>query len=113
MTIWIDAQVSPDIAGWIIEQFQLSAEAVRDAGLRDSEDVDIFNAARAANSVVLTKDKDFVIFLNRFGPPPKIILLRCGNTSNKRLKEILLASLAEAVKLLESGEDLIEINSPS
>ena len=72
MTIWIDAQVSPDIAGWIIEQFQLSAEAVRDAGLRDSEDVDIFNAARAANSVVLTKDKDFVIFLNRFGPPPKL-----------------------------------------
>lgn len=113
MNIWVDAQVSPEIAVWISERFKLNAEAVRDIGLRDAEDLEIFNAARNADAVVVTKDRDFVLLLNRFGPPPKIIWLRCGNTSNERLKEILLQTLEEAVGLLVSGESLVEINSPS
>ena len=113
MKFWVDAQVSPYIAVWISERFKLNAEAVRDIGLRDAEDLEIFNAARSADAVVVTKDRDFVLLLNRFGPPPKVIWLRCGNTSNERLKEILLQTLEEAVGLLVSGESLVEINSPS
>jgi predicted nuclease of predicted toxin-antitoxin system len=37
----------------------------------------------------MTKDSDFVDLVERLGPPPQIIWLTCGNTSNLRLREIL------------------------
>lgn len=97
MTIWIDAQLSPSIA-------------LRDLGLRDSEDDKIFNEAKKADAVVLTKDSDFVSLLDRFGSPPKIIWLTCGNTSNSNLKIILSKTLQQAIDLLNNGEEIVEIN---
>jgi predicted nuclease of predicted toxin-antitoxin system len=58
----------------------------------------------------MTKDSNFVDLVNRFGQPPQIILLTCGNTSNDRLKEILSSKLSEALELLNSGEPLVEIS---
>jgi predicted nuclease of predicted toxin-antitoxin system len=58
----------------------------------------------------MTKDSDFVLLLDRFGAPPKIIWLTCGNTSNASLKEILTKQLSQAIEFLERGEDLVEIN---
>ena len=89
MTIWIDAQLSPAIANWINNNFAVQAVAVRDIGLRDAEDVEIFEAAKQANVIVMTKDRDFVDLLDRLNAPPKIIWITCGNTSNARLKQIL------------------------
>lgn len=108
MTIWIDAQLSPDIAPWISNNFELEAFAVRDIGLRDAEDIEIFQAAREANVIVMTKDRDFADLRDRFGAPPKVIWITCGNTSNARLKEILTANLSAALEILEN-EDLVEI----
>lgn len=109
MQIWIDAQLSPAIARWIDENFGIKAFAVRDLGLRDAEDEEIFLEAKRKNVVVLTKDSDFVMLLDRLNAPPKIIWLTCGNTSNAYLKEILTKHLSQAVTFLESGEDLVEI----
>lgn len=97
MTIWIDAQLSPAIAEWISRSFPFFAVAVRELGLRDAEDHEIFLAAKESSAVVLTKDRDFVLLLDRLGPPPEIIWLTCGNTSNEKLKGILTQTLAEAV----------------
>ncbi len=108
MKIWIDAQLSPSIAEWITSTFDVEAHAVRTLGLRDAEDYEIFRAAREENAVVLTKDRDFVDLLDRFGPPPKVIWLTCGNTSNPRLQEILNEHLREALAFLEH-ENLVEI----
>lgn len=109
MTIWIDAQLSPAIALWMKEQFNIDAVPLRDIGLRDAEDEEIFQKARTANAVVLTKDSDFLFLLDRFGPPPKIIWITCGNTSNLKLKSILSETLQAAIDLLNNGEELIEI----
>ena len=57
----------------------------------------------------MTKDSDFVFLLEKFGSPPKVIWIRCGNTSNERLQEILSGQLKTALELLESGDDLVEI----
>ena len=111
MTIWVDAQLSPAIAAWITAEIGIEARALRNIGLRDAEDLDIYNLARNANAIVLTKDRDFVTLLERFGPPPKILWLTCGNTSNESLKRILTETLNRAVELLVSGEDLVEINT--
>lgn len=108
MTIWIDAQLSPAIASWISNNFDLEVFAVRDIGLRDAEDIEIFQAAREANVIVMTKDRDFADLLDRFGAPPKVIWITCGNTSNARLKEILTANLSAALEIL-ANDDLVEI----
>jgi predicted nuclease of predicted toxin-antitoxin system len=110
MIIWVDAHLSPAIAAWITTNFGITALALRDVGLRDAEDIEIFEAAKTQEVIVVTKDSDFVDLANRFGAPPQIIWLTCGNTSNARLKEILNATLLEALELLRSGEVLVEIN---
>lgn len=109
MTIWIDAQLPPAIATWINQNFPVDAVALRDIGLRDAEDEEIFDAAKSAGVAVITKDSDFLKLLDRHGPPPQVLWLTCGNTSNARLKEILAATLSEAIALSEADEKLIEI----
>ena len=109
MVIWVDAQLSPAIAPWLAANFSLSAHALRDLGLRDATDRAIFAAAKSAAAVVMTKDSDFVKLLEGLGPPPQVIWLTCGNTSNARLKQILVKALPQAIILLESGEPLVEI----
>ena len=46
MTILIDAHLSPAIATWITTTFGIPAVALRDLGLRDATDHEIFMAAR-------------------------------------------------------------------
>lgn len=110
MIIWIDAQLSPAIASWIENNFSIKTFALRDLDLRDAEDEEIFRAAKKANAVVITKDADFLLLLDRFGSPPKIIWLTCGNTSNENLKIILSKTLRDGLDILESGEEIVEIN---
>ncbi len=88
----------------------MAALGVRDLGLQDAEDRDIFAAAKAADVIVMTKDRDVVELADRHGVPPRIIWLTCGNTSNARLREILAATLCDALELLGSGERLVEIS---
>ena len=107
--IWIDAQFFPAPARWIRETFQFDALAVRDLGLREAKDHVIFNIARAAQVVVMSKDEDFRRLVDRLGAPPQVLWVTCGNTSNARLREILRQGLPVAVELLQQGEPLVEI----
>ena len=109
MTIWIDAQLSPSLAQWITDTFRMPAQAIRDLGLREAKDFAIFQAARKANATVLTKDADFPHLLSQHGPPPKVLWLTSGNTSNQNVRRILRSTLASALELLESGEPIVEI----
>jgi predicted nuclease of predicted toxin-antitoxin system len=43
MIIWVDAQLSPFLADWICNELKFDAKAMRDLGLRDANDEDIFN----------------------------------------------------------------------
>lgn len=110
MTIWVDAHLSPAIATWITSTIRIKALALRDVGLRDAEDLEIFEAAKAEGVIFMSKDGDFVDLVDRLGAPPQIIWLTCGNTSNARLREILSATLSEALELLQAGEVLVEIS---
>jgi predicted nuclease of predicted toxin-antitoxin system len=109
MILWTDAQLSPAIAQWITANFPIQAVALRELGLRDASDRQIFEAAKQAGAVVMTKDSDFAELVNRYGPPPQVIWLTCGHTSNARLKQILTATLSQAIDLLQAGESLVEI----
>ena len=111
-TVWLDAQLSPRLARWLAETFGVQGVAVRDVGLHQAEDQDIFFAARKVGALVITKDNDFVELLDRHGSPPKIIWLTCGNTSEAALREIFAANFPEALRLLDAGDDLVEFGTP-
>jgi len=108
--LWIDAQLSPALARWMSETFGVTAHAMRDLGLRDAKDLPIFHAAREAGAVIMSKDSDFVLLLERFGSPPQILWITCGNTSNARRRDVLRKSFPEARARLEQGEPLVEIS---
>ena len=107
--IWLDAQLPPSLAYWISKNLAVPCLAVRDVGLRDAEDFHIFKEARIAEVIVMTKDKDFVDLLYVHHAPPKIIWLTCGNTSTQALKELMTLHLHQALNILATGNDLVEI----
>lgn len=90
MTIWVDAHMSPAIATWMTSTFGVEAISLRDLRLRDAEDPEIFEAAKAQEAILMTKDSDFVKLVDRLGSPPQIIWLTCGRTFNgETLVEII------------------------
>jgi predicted nuclease of predicted toxin-antitoxin system len=110
VTLWLDAQLSPRTADWITANYRpLRTTAIRDLGLRDAKDREIFAAAGAAGAIILTKDSDFVRLLEQQGSPPSVIWLTCGNTSDATLQRILARHLPDALQMLQSGERLVEI----
>jgi predicted nuclease of predicted toxin-antitoxin system len=110
--IWLDAQLSPSVAEWlkgsegVAEAFAIQL----DPDLRSARDTEIFSKAGEAGAVVMTKDRDFVDLLHRLGPPPQVIWVTCGNTSNRMMRRILSSALPDALTLLRSGEPLVEIS---
>ena len=109
MKIWVDAQLSPAIARWLTETQKVEAVPLRDLGLRDAEDSQIFFAARQNDAIVMSKDSDFAELVLRHGPPPQIIWITSGNTSNARLQEMLGGAWSTVVQLLAAGEKLVEV----
>jgi predicted nuclease of predicted toxin-antitoxin system len=109
MKIWIDAHISPGVAAWINETFAFDASSLRGIGLRDADDLEIFERAKAENVIFITKDSDFGDLIEVRGAPPKVILLKCGNTTNQKLREIFAAHLNEAIARFNEGEILVEI----
>ena len=110
MKLWLDQmlprRLSERIAEWV-------GCSVWHVGTKYPEDEDLFLSARSAGAVVVTKDIDFGSLVERFGPPPQLIWLRCGNCSNRELEPIPKATLPTALELLEEGEPIVEIASAS
>jgi predicted nuclease of predicted toxin-antitoxin system len=110
MELWIDAHLSPAPALWVNQSFTgINAHSMRALGLRDADDESIFQKAKTQNAVIMSKDADFVKLLDRFGPPPQIIWVTTGNTSNAHMREILNKYFSTIIEMLNKGESLIEI----
>ncbi|MCX8157639.1 MAG: DUF5615 family PIN-like protein [Verrucomicrobiae bacterium] len=111
--IWVDAHLSPALAPWLTTEFGEDARSVRELGLAHAKDKDIFAAARQANAIVMTKDEDFVEMVERLGPPPCVIWLTCGNTSNATLRQLLKTTLPKALDFIKQGNAIVEISRSS
>ncbi len=110
MEIWIDAQLSPSLALWINElNIGVTAHSIRALGLREADDVTIFQKAKLQGAVIMSKDADFIRLLEKFGPPPQIIWITTGNTSNLYIREVLKKHFKTMLEMLGNGEPLIEI----
>jgi len=111
MKLWLDAQNSPALVEWLEKAFETEVFAVQtDAALVSASDDEIFKAARAVDAVVMTKDRDFVDLVKRHGPPPQVLWVTLGNTSNAAVREVLETVLPKALEQLRGGESLVEIS---
>jgi predicted nuclease of predicted toxin-antitoxin system len=108
--LWLDAQLPPGLAPWLASTFSVRCTPVRDLHLRNATDLQIFMSAREAGAVLVSKDADFLGLLEQHGPPPQVIWVTCGNTSNARLQAVIRASWPHIVTLLEAGEPLVELS---
>jgi predicted nuclease of predicted toxin-antitoxin system len=109
VTIWLDNQLPPALANWVRATLAVACVPVRDLKLQRSTDHEIFQAARQAQVVVMTKDGDFVNLLERHGAPPQVIIVTCGNTSNVRLRQLIEAAWPALLTMLERGEALVDL----
>ena len=71
LLIWIDAQLPPVLSRWIEDLEHVQAVHVSEIGLLTAEDPEIFEKARSAGAIVMTKDGDFVQLQERRGVPPQ------------------------------------------
>lgn len=109
MKFWVDAQLPPMLAEWLSKEYGIEALSLRDLGLRDASDIEIFNAAHRAQVVVISKDSDFVELVSRHGSPPQLLWVTCGNVTNVRLHAVFSKTFPDALALLASGQAIVEV----
>ncbi|MES2691979.1 MAG: DUF5615 family PIN-like protein [Verrucomicrobiota bacterium] len=102
MKFLVDAQLPPALARWLSEAGH-EAFAVREVGLREAEDLAIFDYALRNGLVILTKDEDFAMLAEGGEPSPTIVWLRIGNCSNDELQAWLMHRLEGIVELVQHG----------
>jgi len=94
VTFLVDAQLPPALADWLIKQGH-SAQHVDDAGLRDADDIVVWNYALNGGAIIVTKDEDFAERTARTTSGPVIVWLRIGNATNRVLLQWLTPRWAE------------------
>lgn len=109
MKFWVDAQLPPALAAWLSENHGVEAITLRDLGLRDAADIEIFMAAREAGIVIISKDSDFVELISRHGSPPQLLWVTCGNVTNRSLQAVFDKTFVLALTALRAGELIVEI----
>lgn len=62
---------------------------MRELGIENNSDIEIWKYAKTKGFAILTFDSDFYDIATLFGHPPKVIWLRLGNTSTKNLIDFL------------------------
>jgi predicted nuclease of predicted toxin-antitoxin system len=111
VTFWIDAQLDPELAAWLGSRFGVIAKSIREIGLRDAEDVELFEAARRFDEIVIvSKDSDFSDLVTQRGKPPQVLWLRFPNRRTVQIQMLLANSFPHALILLQAGEPLVEIS---
>ena len=101
MKLLFDQNISFRLIKRIIDLYPDSKQ-VRELGLENSTDIDIFDYAKKNDFAIVTFDSDFCDLNIIRGFPPKIIWIRTGNTTTKNL-EYLLRKKNELIKLFLIG----------
>lgn len=88
----------------------VKASSFKAMGIAGATDESAFIRARELGAVVLTKDADFPRLLRSWGPPPQVIWITSGNTSNARIRAVLREHFARAMEWIDRGEPLVQID---
>lgn len=80
-------------------------------GLSTASDSEIINYAIKNEYVIVSKDYDFFEYISYNGSPPKLILLKTGNTSTKRIIELLQSNIENIQRFItDNSKDILELS---
>src|SRR6266403_711788 len=99
MKLLFDQNLSFKLCQQLADIFPNSNQ-IRLLGMEEADDRLIWEYARANNFIVVSHDVDFADLATLYGPPPKVIWLRCGNQPTKDIEE-RLRNHVEAIAAFE------------
>lgn len=88
MKLLFDQNLSPALPRILAGIFPDSVH-VRNIGMREATDTEIWNYARQNDFTIVSKDSDFQQRSLLYGHPPKFVWLRIGNCSVKTVEDLL------------------------
>ena len=91
MKLLFDQNISPKITSQLSAEFK-DAKQVRQLGLENSSDLNIFLFAKLNGYSIVTFDSDFVDLSVLKGVPPQIIWLKTGNLTTKSIVQLLISN---------------------
>ena len=103
MKLLFDQNLSFKLCNRLAEVFP-GAEQVRHLGLDHADDREVWEFAKANGFTIVSQDSDFANLAALFGPPPKIIWLRCGNQTTEFIEQ-LFRDHAQALQEYEQDPD--------
>ena len=110
MKLLLDANISWRLCAFLTENFGECAHINKIDMPYPAKDSEIWQYAKDHEYIIVTQDTDFLHFLEIKGYPPKLILLKTGNTSRKQMEMILLQAKPSIFELYNTEEyGLLEI----
>ena len=77
---------------------------IRLLGMEETQDRDIWDYAKTNGFILVSQDVDFADLATLYGPPPKVIWLRCGNQPTHVIEQRLRDHI-ESIVAFEQDED--------
>lgn len=103
MKLLFDQNLSFHLCQRLVDVFADSTQ-VRRVGLDQSSDWSIWQFAKDNGFAIVSQDSDFADLAALFGPPPKVIWLRCGNQPTNVIEELLRIHAGD---ILAFGQDVL------
>ena len=103
MKLLFDQNLSFRLCSLLSDLFPDSRQ-VRQIGLDQASDREIWQYARANGFAIVTQDSDYADMSALYGSPPKIIWLRCGNQPTAAIEQRLRTYASEIGDLEQDSE---------
>ena len=110
MKLLFDQNLSPRLSRLLADIYPQSVH-VREIGMREADDFEIWEYAKANGYAIVSKDSDFQQRSLLLGAPPKFIWLRVGNCTVKRTED-LLRSYSVAIHTFDLDESKSHLMLP-
>lgn len=104
MKLLLDENLPPGMVRVIDDVFPASSHVLH-LGLEQASDADIYRFAGDGDFAVVTRDDDFEFLSQQFGAPPRIILLKVGNTSIVALRAFLIRHAQEMADFIQAADE--------
>ena len=108
MNFLVDNQLPPALCGFLNARCHQAAH-VSDLQMDELSDLEIWNYALRTNSIVVSKDEDFLHLANRLSDTGKLLWVRIGNCRKPTLLRAFENDLPNVVAAFENGSRIVEI----
>jgi predicted nuclease of predicted toxin-antitoxin system len=102
MKLLFDQNLSFKLCSLLVDVFPGSSQ-VRLLGLAEADDRVIWQHAKANGFNLVTQDVDFAEMAVLYGPPPKVIWLRCGNQPTAVVEKLLRNHIDAIISFEQDG----------